>query len=332
MYISYFYTKVLIDYCIARRDIRKDERHLLDNIQGKQINNINVVDKQLYMKVLSIVLQYYKKEDFIADINSAYRLSSHGFLGLAAYCAPTIKDLLLLVVNFSRIEWPFVKFNLKKKNKEQYYVEVKLLDFFSNDINEFILETSLASLCFALYEVLGKTNQIEMSTKHTLDYKIYNNKTPYLNINRSIKKNCITLPTSFIHHSIETYNEESYKLIVEKCIEAVKLNKEYSNNFLSMVKSTIVNHKEIISLGQLAEITNYSKRTISRKLCEADTTFNNLIHLEKKKRALDFLKTDKSIDEIARKLSFSSTSAFSRFAVNSFGKSPSALRKELNKL
>ena len=289
-----------------------------------------MVDKQLYMKVLSIALKYYKKEDFIADINSLYKLSSHGFLGLAAYCCPTVKDLLLLVVNFSRIEWPFVRFNLKKENKEKCYIEVELLDFFSSEMNEFIIETSLASLCFALYEVLGRTNQIEMSTKHTLDYKIYRDKTPYLNINLSVKKNRLTLPTSHIYVSIETYNEESYKLIVEKCMDAIRLNNEYSNDFLSIVKATIVNHKDIISLDQLADITNYSKRTISRKLYEAGTTFNNLIHLEKKQRTINHLKTDKSIDEIARKLSFSATSAFSRFVVKSFGKSPSVLRKELN--
>ena len=37
-------------------------------------------------------------------------------------------------------------------------------------------------------------------------------------------------------------------------MDAIRLNNEYSNDFLSIVKATIVNNKDIISLDQLADI------------------------------------------------------------------------------
>ncbi len=72
-----------------------------------------------------------------------------------------------------------------------------------------------------------------------------------------------------------------------------------------------------------------STRTLARRLAEEGATFSELAQLVRFETAQRFLRTDKSLAEIATALGYSDATAFIRAFKHFTGKTPARWRREL---
>jgi AraC-like DNA-binding protein len=70
-----------------------------------------------------------------------------------------------------------------------------------------------------------------------------------------------------------------------------------------------------------------AERTLKRKLAEQGTSYTELLDRQRHTRALELLRTDATIEQVADRLGYSDAANFTRAFRRWTGKSPRALRK-----
>jgi AraC-like DNA-binding protein len=78
---------------------------------------------------------------------------------------------------------------------------------------------------------------------------------------------------------------------------------------------------------QVARSLGMAERTLKRRLAEQGTSYSELLDRQRQTRALELLRTDWSIEEVADRLGYSDAANFTRAFRRWTGKSPRAVRK-----
>jgi AraC-like DNA-binding protein len=78
---------------------------------------------------------------------------------------------------------------------------------------------------------------------------------------------------------------------------------------------------------QVARSLGMAERTFKRKLAEQGTSYSELLDRQRQTRALELLRTESSIEEVAERLGYSDPANFTRAFRRWTGKSPRAVRK-----
>ena len=139
--------------------------------------------------------------------------------------------------------------------------------------------------------------------------------------------NRIGFDKSWLEHPLAKSEPETSRIFSAQCKEIVSsLTKEFS--FTELVRYLLINSsREAPSLETIASKLNTTSRTIQRKLVAEKTSFQGLIDDVRMNVSTEYLLTTRlSIEEIAERVGYSDTAAFSNAFKRWTGAAPSGFR------
>jgi AraC-like DNA-binding protein len=105
----------------------------------------------------------------------------------------------------------------------------------------------------------------------------------------------------------------------EQLLKDLDISKEFCGAVRKIISENL--HTGDVNINSLERAIHMSRQTIYRKLKREGNSFSNLLNDVRKEQAIEFLKTNKSIEEIAFLLGYSETSSFNHAFKQWFGKS-----------
>lgn len=141
--------------------------------------------------------------------------------------------------------------------------------------------------------------------------------------------NSIRLPAELYSVRNPRGDARLFRLMDLQCL-SLRPNIATDRNFSDELKEFILLHvaEKDINLAEAAEYFRVSERTLQRRLAESGTSLNDLRDEVRRDLAGKLLtETDLSASDIAQRLGYSASSAFTRSTVRWFGKTPRDYRK-----
>ncbi len=139
----------------------------------------------------------------------------------------------------------------------------------------------------------------------------------------------------FLNLRLPRSNPINYRIARQHCEKRQKKVQSYRHDDIKVRIQQILSANEgrSIDLEAMAEALNMSARTIRRKLSEESTSYRELVNLERKSRALDYLQNSAlDFESIAALLGFADTANFRKAFKRWTGQSPREYQEQQGRL
>lgn len=244
--------------------------------------------------------------------------SEHGYLGFAAMSAPTLRDVLGLIVKYAPIRTTAFAFSIRNDGPRTALVVDERADFGS------ARDTVLLSLLLGMRRMaalhLGRkrskglgadTSVIHMTMPEPSYYARFKHIPPVIRFGR--RANEIVFDTSVIDLPLATADPVSLRLAQEQCdrlLDSVTARSRLVEQVAGLIVRSDGGQR---SCEDVAALMETSPRTLRRRLAEEATTFIDVRDGELRDRAIVLLRSkDLSIAQIAAKLGYANGANFLR--------------------
>lgn len=217
-YVSYNYTKILVDYANKNHLISKSflEENIIYNYRYSK-NNQKIIGLDDYIQIILEVLKHIKIDNLLINLVKQYKLSSHGYLGLLGYCSYDIKSAIDLMVKYAYLEWPIVKYTFSVLNEEYSIIEIHdTIPLINHDIKYFIYLKSLLTPVIALNDILGENLITDISFVGECPINEYKKYFNYLNISPNCENNLIKVKRKLLNNIHSNYNEHTFNMMLNE--------------------------------------------------------------------------------------------------------------------
>ncbi len=258
-----------------------------------------------------------------------WRPISHGALGIAVISAPTIADSIEVLRRFSHVRAPFYRVHIVRRGgfvRMERENTVPLSKAQERGLNE-AADVSVHAM-FA--RVMGRAPNEAI-------WSFTNPKPPYVasiarvlgpNLRFNEKRSAIAIPVAWLDAPSPMADPALFHDAVaelERALERLERPRDLKARVMRLLH-TMPDGK--LSADGAARALAVSKRTLVRRLAEADTTYRDLLEDELMHRAAALLRSgDLRRDAIAERLGYRDPTSFSRACKRWFGPKNSARRK-----
>lgn len=263
------------------------------------------------------------------SIGQRYHLPLFGVLGLAASCAPTIREMFRTVPTFPALAWGSIELSAWRAGDYEYVA------FHENqEVGEcaaFFVERDTAATITLIRKVLGE--QINPShvrfrfpapakTKPYTDFfgcdVSFNDTVNQIWFEREIWE---TIPPQA--------NAMSYRFYTNQCRQLSEVM-HAPLSYADIVTSRLRIATPIPQLDELVASLSLTKRTLQRRLRDENTNFADLLAKIRLERSKDLMRrSGMQLDEIAYCLGFKEASVFSRAFKSWTGMAPQIFRNQI---
>jgi len=245
-------------------------------------------------------------------VGQRYHLALFGVLGLAASCAPTMRDMFRCVPTYPALAWGCIDEGMWRDGDEEYVA------FYENDavgdLGPFFAERDISALLTLFRQTLGPDVvpvAVHFRRAAAVDPRPYERffRCP---VHFSADTNRIRFPRAIWDTPPPQANAMSYRFYSNQCRRLSRLMEE-PLSYADVVRGRLRTATPIPSLMELVEALRLTKRTLQRRLDDEDTSFSLLLSEIRRERAADLMsRGDLRQGEIAWRLGFEDASAFSR--------------------
>lgn len=275
-------------------------------------------------------VQQYCRPDYPASLQilEHFPLTAHGMLGMLALASRTVGDALNAALEFFPLMMP--AFTVKRINhkKDIHLIFNRVCDF--GDQNNFFTELVMSALHKIMPFTLTPLDQIQVNLQHKLVHDIQHyQRILGIMVKDNAPLNSIILPKKLLDTLLITQSPTLHQILQTSLRQRMQINtqtKPVSQQVKRLIK-LFLDENRIINSDLLAEALHLSRRTLSRRLVEEETSLTQL-HREV---AIDYaqwllINGQLSIEDIAHKSGFSNATNFSRVFKQITGKTPSQFR------
>ncbi|MBI2801766.1 MAG: AraC family transcriptional regulator [Gammaproteobacteria bacterium] len=262
------------------------------------------------------------------EVGREYNLALFGVLGLAASCAPTVRELFRTVPSYPSLAWGCIEQAVWREGSEEYVA------FYTNDqvgdCAPFFVERDITATLNLFRQTLGE-QVVPVSVRFA----------------HSPPSDCVAYERFFrcpLHFS-DTVNEirfaravwdaappqanpMAYRFFINQCRRLSTVMDE-PLSYADVIRVRLRTTTPMPSLGSVIEDLHLTARTLQRRLQEERTDFATLLREVRIERARELLaRGGMHNDEIAHYLGFGDSSAFSRAFKSWTGQSPYDFRRD----
>ena len=261
------------------------------------------------------------------EVGREYNLAIFGVLGLAASCAPTVRELFRTVPSYPALAWGCIEEAVWRDGQEEYVA------FYTNqqvgDCAPFFVERDITATLNLFRQTLGEQIvpvSVRFAHLPPADRRAYERffRCP---VHFSDTVNEIRFARAVWDAVPPQANPMAYRFFINQCRRLSAVMDE-PLSYADVIRVRLRTTTPIPSLGTLIEDLHLTARTLQRRLQEERTDFATLLREVRLERARELLaRGGLQNDEIAHNLGFGDSSAFSRAFKTWTGQSPYDFRQ-----
>jgi len=253
------------------------------------------------------------------------RVNTYGYLSFASMCAASLGECIELAIRFSPAITTAYCLRLNRAGEIAALVAEEECDV--GEARDFMMLVLLIGLRSIGCALTGREpwRPIDVVMPEPAYYRRFAHLVPELRFGQPI--NQIVLLESDLELPLLTPDRAALRLAVEQCersMQALGLGASLDQRVIQF----ILGHDKMPSLEEAASALGLSSRTLKRRLAESNVTFSNLVEKARRERALLLLRSPElSLDEVAERLGYSTTSNLVRAFRRWTGMTPAAYRR-----
>jgi AraC-like DNA-binding protein len=255
-------------------------------------------------------------------IGQRYHLALFGVMGLAASCAPTVRDLFRCVPTYPTLAWGCIEEAVWREGDEEYVA------FYENDevgdLAAFFVERDVTATLTLFRQTLGtELSPVGVEFRHAAPA----DRSPYTAFFRcpvvfGASGNRIRFRQDVWDAVPPQANAMSFRFFDNQC-RRLAAAMEAPLSYAEVVRSRLRAATPLPSLMELVRALHLTKRTLQRRLDAEGTSFSALLNEVRRERAAELMgRGNLTHGEIAWHLGFEDASAFSRAFKAWTGQSP----------
>jgi AraC-like DNA-binding protein len=253
------------------------------------------------------------------------RLSMYGYLGFAAMSAATVRETLELAARYTPAVTTGLSLDLRVEGDLATVTIDEHVDLGSaRDIAVFSLLVGMGQINAALTGRGRRRTSVDIPFAKPSYFPRFAHLLPDARFEQPRLR--LRFPASGLDVALVTPDRAALRLAREACerqLEELGLDQTLPARVRKLVREA----ESFLSMAAVARSLHLSTRTLKRKLATAGVAFSEVTDTERRERALRLLRsTDLSVDEIALRLDYSTTSTFVRAFRRWTGDSPGKFR------
>ena len=274
------------------------------------------------MRFIQLAIAALRIPDAGLQVGQRYTLALFGVLGLAASCAPTLRDLLRMVPTFPELSWGAIGLSVWRGGGSEFVAFHPTPEV--GDLGPFFVERDTAATLALFRQNCGASlNPTRVRFQHAAprNAALYDHWFGCA-VHFEDDANEIHFPASIWDTVPPQANGMSYRFYANQCRRLSTLMRE-PLSYADVVRGRLRADTPIPSMTAVLSSLQLSLRTLQRRLDAEGTSFSHLLSEVRLERARELMRVGGlSQEEIARRLGFSDSSAFSRAFKAWTGQSP----------
>lgn len=285
------------------------------------------LDQRIFDQILKRALTLTEEPGLGFFLGQQMKLSSHGFIGLAALTAHNVGEALEIAQRYMTLRFSAISLRLEvERDTALLYLDQVSPDYFIGEVAVFALLTGFAHMGNT---ATGKQLTGIADTRFAKpDY--YDRFADWVagEVRFNQPWNRLIFPASYLQLPLVMADPEAAQLARAQCEQELAQLAERSG-FAWQVRQLLPDaNGSFRTVEQVAELLHVSERTLKRQLEKQGTTYSELLEDLRHQRALQLLaQRDLSIDRIAELLGYSDVANFTRAFKRWTGQTPSQHRK-----
>ena len=254
-------------------------------------------------------------------------VSMYGYLGFGMLSAPSLGDVIGLLVEYERVLGTVLTFRLERQDPLAFLVVEEGADL--GEARDFVLCGVLTGIWQSARALTGctPTGTIEMAIAEPPYFRDLARVAPPMRFGRPSTR--YVFEAARLDAPVLMADRAAMQLARQECARSLG-DLGFTEDTIDRLRRTLATRDDVRSFADAAAAVSVSPRTLKRKLAERGVQFSVLLERSARERATNLLRsTSLSIDEIAARLHYASASNFIRAFRRWMGRSPSAYRRGL---
>ncbi|MFB7716815.1 AraC family transcriptional regulator ligand-binding domain-containing protein [Nocardia sp. NPDC056100] len=260
-----------------------------------------------------------------------YNLTSMGMLGYAMLSSRTVREAITVGIDYLALSSAFVRFDLAEAD-DQAVLTIDDSEI-PADIRPFLVERDLASVLQVAFVSFSSVLPIEsLSVALRLDAQRCARLTEYSGgLMRATPDTAVTrirFARTLLDQPLSGADEETLRACLRQC-ESILDGRRRRSGLSAVVRARLLaDPRAMPSIAGLAEELGLSQRTLRRRLIDEQTSYRALVDEVREGLAMELLTTTQlSIEQIAHRLGYSETAAFTHAFARWRGAPPGSFRR-----
>ncbi|WP_167103507.1 AraC family transcriptional regulator [Mycobacterium sp. DL592] len=259
------------------------------------------------------------------EAGSRYSLADTGILGYALMSSPTFGDAVDVAWRYSALSASYLSLAAPEFVGSEAVVAIDDTQI-PFDVRQFLIERDFGMVVRVIPMLIG-SNQPPM----TFRVELANLTLPIDGIeidNVTIRvekasRNALVFPADLIHQPMPAADPQTAAICIRECEQLLDRRRTRRGIAAAVRTRIIANSAQIPSMADVAAELCITERTLHRKLTAEGTSFRALLDEVRVTLAAELLDSGFTVEETARRLGYSETSAFTRAHIRWTGQPPS---------
>jgi AraC-like DNA-binding protein len=255
------------------------------------------------------------------------RVSAHGYLGIAAMAASTLREALELACRFAPTRSTALALRLEEHDAQASIIVDELCSF--GDARDFVILSLLVGLSHIGESLVGARldGHIDFAfPEPSYVARLAGELGPRLHFDQPVHR--IVSAREHLDLPLKLADPDALRLARARCEHELSLL-GFRQGVASRVRAILAaSDGQLPLLGAIAAELGTSTRTLKRKLAGEGVSYSKLVDDARAARAMVLIRSELTVDEIADRLGYSDAANFTRAFRRWAGKSPRALRSD----
>jgi AraC-like DNA-binding protein len=254
------------------------------------------------------------------------RLSMYGFLGFATMTATTVREALELSVRYSPVITTAISLRLQVEGGYAALIIEEHADLGSaRDIALLNLVVGMRTLAVRMTGDAKESGMIDLALPEPGYYPRFAHLLPNARFEQPVTQ--LVFDAARLEQPLPSADRSALRLAREQC-EQELLALGFDGSLAQRVRRALAARDGFLALEDAAAALHMSPRTLKRRLQEAGTSYSELLDKERCERALLLLRSvDRSLEEVAARLGYSTVPNFARAFRRWTGQTPAGWRR-----